>query len=346
MTLLPYTLIAELTHRCPLACAYCSNPVAQRPPRELAGGAWRRILDQARALGVVQLHLTGGEPLLHPDLEELVAAASELGLSCQLVTSAIGLSRSRLDRLAAAGLTNLQISLHELPGRAWPPVHAVCAGRHARELGLPLTLNLVLHRGNLERVAPAIALAEELGADRLELASVQYLGWAYLNREGLLPASGELERARAVAFEARQRLTGKLDLLFVRADLHAGRARACMHGWGRQFMVVAPDGTALPCHAAGVLGLRFDSAVARPLAEIWHESESFRAFRGDDWMQEPCRSCEFKALDFGGCRCQAKLLTGDARATDPACRLSPEHARVRALLEGPRLVELRPRRFA
>jgi PqqA peptide cyclase len=344
MTDLPYTLIAELTHRCPLACAYCSNPVAERAPEELPPEVWLGVLDQARELGIVQVHFTGGEPLLYPALAELVARAAAIGLSSQLVTSAVGSSERRFAELAGAGLTSIQISLHELPARPWPPLHAVRAARWAKALGLPLTLNLVLYRQNLERAEAAVELAEELGADRLELANVQYLGWALLNREALLPSAEQIRQAREVARAARERLRGSMDLVFVLPDHHAGRPRACMQGWGRRFMVVAPDGTALPCHAAGVLGLSFDNVARRPLSEIWFESVAFQEFRGESWMKEPCRSCDHRHTDFGGCRCQAKLLTGDARATDPVCALSAQHERVRTLVEQPeRLVQLRPR---
>jgi PqqA peptide cyclase len=347
MSELPYTLIAELTHRCPLACSYCSNPVQSRAPSELSAEAWSSVLAQARDLGIVQAHFTGGEPLLHPGLSTLVARASELQLATQLVSSGVGLSLERLRQLADAGLSSIQISLHRIAEREWPPLHALRAARAARELELPFTLNLVLHRKNLELVGPAIELAEQLGAERLELANVQYLGWAFENRAGLLPDPAALERARAIAIRERERLRGSLDLVFVLPDYHAGRPRACMGGWGRRFILVAPDGTALPCHAARVLGLDFDSVLDTPLSEIWSESAAFRAFRGDEWMQEPCRSCDRKQIDFGGCRCQAMLLTGDARAADPTCQLSPQHARVSAAVAAASdLVQLRPRRMA
>jgi pyrroloquinoline quinone biosynthesis protein E len=345
MTDLPYTLIAELTHRCPLTCAYCSNPVQAAPPSELNPSVWLRVLEEARDLGVVQAHVTGGEPLLYRELARLVEHATRLGLSSQLVTSAVGLARERLLALRAAGLSTVQISLHELAGRAWPPEHALRAARWVREIGLSLTLNLVLYRGNLDRVAAVIALAEELGADRLELANVQYLGWAFDNRAGLIPDATTLANARQIAAAARERLRGNMDLVFVRADYHAGRPRACMQGWGRRFVVVAPDGTALPCHAAHVLGLEFDNVAETSLADIWFCSKAFALFRGDAWMRDPCRSCELKAVDFGGCRCQAHLLTGDARAADPACSKSPHHARVSDLVaDSGRLVRLRARR--
>jgi len=342
MNELPYTLIAELTHRCPLHCAYCSNPL-ELTSRELHGSVWCSVLEQARELGIVQVHFTGGEPLLYAELPALVARAAELGLCSQLVTSALGLSKGFLGELRERGLSGLQLSLHELTGHAWPPRHALRAAVWGRALGLPLTLNLALYRGNLGRIPYAIALAERLGADRLELANVQYLGWAHANRAALLPSTDQIERAREIALAARERLRGRMDLVFVSPDYHNGRPRACMHGWGRSFMIVAPDGTALPCHAARLLGLAFDNVANRSLSEIW-SSGAFDAYRGDAWMREPCRSCARKTVDFGGCRCQAFLLTGDARSTDPACELSPQHGRVReAVEERQPLIALRSR---
>jgi PqqA peptide cyclase len=204
-----------------------------------------------------------------------------------------------------------------------------------KELGFPLTLNTVLHRDNLDHVAEVIALAERLQADRLELANTQYLGWALANRAALLPTRDQLERARAVAAEARSRLRGRMEVLFVTPDYYTDLPKACMDGWGRRFLLVSPDGLVLPCHAAHTLpGLTFDRVTERPLADIWKGSPGFTAFRGEGWMPEPCRSCERRGIDFGGCRCQAFHLTGDAAATDPACRLSPDHGLVEAARAG------------
>lgn len=344
----PYTLIAELTHRCPLACGYCSNPLElARRADELDTATWRRVLGEAAALGVLQVNLTGGEPLVRDDLEALVAEARARELYTNLITSGVPADRARLGRLAAAGLDGVQVSVQDTD-----PAGAVrIAGRESmgakletaaavRALGLPLTLNVVLHRGNIGRVADFVALAEEVGAERLELANTQYLGWALVNRDALLPSGAELAQARAVADAARARLRGKIEILFVLPDYHAGRPRACMDGWARRYLVVTPDGRALPCHqAATISSLTFENVQTRPLADIWERSPAFQAFRGEGWMPEPCRSCDERARDFGGCRCQALALAGDPAATDPACALAPRHdvvvaARARAEAAG------------
>jgi pyrroloquinoline quinone biosynthesis protein E len=330
-----FTLVAELTYRCPLACGYCSNPLElARHAEELDTEAWRRVFAEAAGLGVLQANLTGGEPLVRPDLEALVAAAHAQELYVNLITSGIPADAGRLGRLAAAGLDSVQLSVQDTEpgGAAWiagrddlPAKLATAAA--ARALGLPLTLNVVLHRGNIARVADFVALAERLGAERLELANTQYLGWALANREALLPSRAALDRARDEAAAARERLRGRLEILFVRPDYYADRPRACMDGWARRYVVVTPDGTALPCHQAGAIpGLAFENVRARPLGEIWRDSAAFRAFRGDGWMPAPCRTCDERAVDFGGCRCQAFALAGDPAATDPACALSPRHA--------------------
>jgi len=284
------------------------------------------------------VNLTGGEPLVRDDLEALVAEARAQGLYTNLITSGVPLAEERLRRLADAGLDSLQLSVQDTDpaGATW------IAGRDAtaaklevaawtRALRLPLTLNVVLHRGNIGRVADFVALAERLHAERLELANTQYLGWALANRAALLPSAAALAEARAVAEVARERLRGKIEILFVRPDYHAGRPRACMDGWARRYIVVTPDGLVLPCHqATSIAGLTFESVRARPLAEIWKESPALRRFRGEDWMPAPCRTCDERQADFGGCRCQAFVLVGDAAATDPACALAPTHDMVRA----------------
>jgi len=338
----PYTLIAELTYRCPLRCVYCSNPVAlAEQERELDTATWLEVLEQAEALGVVQVHFTGGEPLLRDDLEALVQRARSLGLYVNLITSAVPLAEDRLARLAALGLDNVQISVQgtreadaeRFAGRAWL-ADKLAAARLTRALGLPLTLNAVLHRGNIAQVPELVALAEQLGAARLELANTQYLGWALENRDALLPTREQLDRAREQARDARERLRGRMEVLFVLPDYHAGRPRACMDGGARRYLVVSPDGLVLPCHqAATITGLAFERAGSRPLAEIWASSAGLQAFRGEGFMQEPCKSCDRRTIDYGGCRCQAFHLAGDAAATDPACELSPQHALVRAARE-------------
>jgi pyrroloquinoline quinone biosynthesis protein E len=334
----PYTLVAELTYRCPLACGYCSNPLdLARHSAELDTAGWERVFTDAAALGVLQANLTGGEPLVRPDLTALVAAAHAQQLYVNLITSGIPADRARLAELAGAGLDSIQLSVQDVDphGAAW------IAGRDdldaklevadaARALGLPLTLNVVIHRGNIARVTAFVALAERIGADRLELANTQYLGWALANRDALLPARADIEQARGVAAAAAERLRGKIEILFVRPDYYADRPRACMDGWARRYIVVTPDGVVLPCHQAGsVTGLAFETVRDRPLADIWRDSPALRAFRGEDWMPAPCRTCDERHADFGGCRCQAFALVGDAGATDPACALSPRHDIVR-----------------
>jgi pyrroloquinoline quinone biosynthesis protein E len=330
----PYTLVAELTYRCPLACVYCSNPLDfARHRDELDTDTWLRVLAEAEALGVVQLNLSGGEPLLRKDLEQLVAEGERLQLYTNLITSGLPLARSRLAALRDAGLDNVQLSLQDVTPEGAERIsgkaafeHKLEVARWVKELGLPLTLNVVLHRENLSRVPEMIALAESLRADRLELANTQYLGWALPNRAALLPTAEQLATARAFAAEARQRLAGKLELLFVTPDYYAERPRPCMDGWARRFMLVSPTGLVLPCHLAHTLpGLEWWSVRDVPLAEIWHRAPGLQAFRGEDWMSEPCRRCERRSLDFGGCRCQAYHLLGDAALTDPACALSPHH---------------------
>ncbi len=330
-----YTLIAELTYLCPLRCVYCSNPtnLAAHPDR-LATADWLRVFREAAELGALQLNLSGGEPLLRKDLEELVAGARGLEFYSNLITSGLPLTRDRLQRLRDAGLSSVQVSLQD----TLPAESDRIAGRSSfeqklevmrwvKELGLPLTLNIVLHRQNLSRVADMIALAERCGVDRLELANTQYLAWALLNRSALLPSPAQLDQARDVARAARERLKGKLELLFVLPDYFSDRPKACMSGWGKRYLLVSPDGLALPCHLAHTLtGLTFENVQEHSLHEIWHESPGFAAFRGEAWMPEPCQSCDRRAVDFGGCRCQAFHLTGNAAATDPACGLAPQHA--------------------
>lgn len=338
----PYTLVAELTYRCPLRCVYCSNPLDYaRHGDELDTATWRRVLGEAEELGVVQLNLTGGEPLVRDDLEALVEEARRLDLYTNLITSGIPLRRERLARFRALGLDNVQISIQDTEAAPSDRI----AGHRAferkltvagwvKELGFPLTLNTVLHRENLGRVEEVVALAERLGADRLELANAQYLGWALPNRAALLPTRAQLARAREVAAAARTRLRGKMEVLFVTPDYYTDLPQACMDGWGRRFIVLSPEGLALPCHAAHTLpGLHFDSVRDRSLGDIWRDSAGFRAFRGEDWMAEPCRSCDRRGIDFGGCRCQAYHLTGNAAATDPTCQFSPDHALIETARE-------------
>jgi len=330
----PYTLVAELTYRCPLRCSYCSNPIdwAKRK-NELDTETWMRVFREAEDLGVVGLNLTGGEPILRKDLEQLIAEARRLDLYTNLITSGIPLARERLAKFRAAGLDNVQVSVQDVDAESSDRIagmrcfeHKLEVARWVKDLGMPLTLNFVLHRVNLDRVGEMIALAEELQADRLELANTQYLGWALVNRQALMPTREQLAGARALAAEAKARLKGRMEILFVTPDYFAEYPKTCMDGWGERFIVVSPDGLALPCHAAHTIpNLRFDNVRDRALGDIWLHSAGFNAFRGDDWMQEPCRSCERRSKDRGGCRCQAYHLTGDAAATDPVCKLAPTH---------------------
>jgi PqqA peptide cyclase len=347
-----YTLIAELTYLCPLRCVYCSNPtnLAAHPDR-LSTADWLRVFEQAAALGALQLNLSGGEPLLRRDLEELVAGAAALDFYSNLITSGLPLTRERLVRLKEAGLSSVQVSIQDsvasesdrIAGRSSFEQKLEVA-RWVKELDLPLTLNVVLHRQNLGRIAEIIALAESLKVDRLELANTQYLAWALENRAALLPSQAQLDSAREIAKSARDRLKGKIEVLFVLPDYYSDRPKACMSGWGKRYLLVSPDGLALPCHLAHTLpGLTFDNVQERSLDEIWHHSSAFAAFRGEAWMPEPCKSCDRRELDFGGCRCQAFHLTGNAAATDPACGLSPQHALItaaRAAAQEPPLIPL------
>ena len=331
----PYTLVAELTYACPLACPYCSNPLdfaAQRA--ELTTDDWRRVFTEAEALGVMQLHLTGGEPLVRKDLELLASHARGLGLYVNLVTSGLPLERSRLAALRDAGVDHVQLSIQDARAETSDLVAGTASfdqkmrvAAWVKELGLAFTMNTVLHRKNLDHVEEIVALAERLGADRLELANTQYLGWALENRARLLPTLSQIDRAAEIAAAATTRLHGKMEVVFVKPDYFGQRPRACMDGWGRRFLIVVPDGAVLPCHACRAIpGLVFDNAREKSLAEIWERGDAMNAFRGEEWMPEPCKSCDRRALDYGGCRCQSFQLTGDARATDPACALAPTHS--------------------
>lgn len=338
----PQALIAEITHRCPLHCVYCSNPLAMRPRGdEMAADVWARVFREAAELGVLHVHLTGGEPALRPDLTELVRAGRAANLYVNLITSGIGVNEQRLDGLIDAGLDHLQLSFQdsdEAPANEFAGAHA-----HARKLALAevmrarqigFTLNAVVHRQNLDRLEAIVAMAERLGVDRLEIANVQYYGWAIQNREKLMPTRRQLDACLAAVRAHQERLMGRMRIDFVPPDYYARYPKACMGGWGRSLMLVDPAGLVLPCHAAGVIPeLTFDNVQSRPLRWIWEESAAFQRFRGEDWMPEPCRSCDRRHEDFGGCRCQALLLTGNASATDPVCSLAPDRGVVDAAIE-------------
>ena len=329
----PYTLTAELTYRCPLHCAYCSNPISYDNRTALDTDGWCRLFAEAEAMGVMQVNLTGGEPLLRNDLESLIARARSLSLYTNLITSGVPLSRRRLTQLRASGLDAVQLSLQStdkiLADRiAGVVVHEakLAVARWTYALHMPLTVNIVLHRHNIEQIGDIITLAEELHAERLELANTQYLGWALMNRHALLPTREQLERARGIAHAARERLRGRIEILFVTPDYYTDVPRACMDGWGRRHLVVSPDGLVLPCHLAHTLpGLTFERAGTRPLLDIWEQSEGFNRFRGEGWMADTCRTCAYRTVDFGGCRCQAFYLTGHLEVMDPVCRWSPDY---------------------
>ncbi len=329
----PWNLVAELSYRCPLRCAYCSNPLDHASTRDaLSAEDWCRVFREAAALGVVHVGLTGGEPTVRRDLTEIVTGAAGAGLYTHLVTAGMPLTEEGLDALVSAGLRSVQLSLQDADAEAADAVAGVAAherklgfARWVRERGLPLALNVVLHRRNLGDVPGLVDLARELGAHRLELANAQYYGWALANREALLPTAEQVEEASRQVREARRR-SGGPEIVFVLPDYHADRPKPCMGGWGRRIVVVNPAGLVLPCHAAAELpGLEFRSVLEHSLEDCWAEAPGMNAFRGEGWMQEPCRSCPERDRDFGGCRCQAWLLTGDAAATDPACSLSPHH---------------------
>ncbi|ARE39109.1 Coenzyme PQQ synthesis protein E [Rhodovulum sp. P5] len=336
----PIAMLAELTHRCPLSCPYCSNPVElTRKETELDTDAWRDVFRQAADLGVLQLHLSGGEPATRRDLVDLVIAAREAGLYTNLITSGIGLTERRLRELDEAGLDHIQLSLQGTDAEMADRIGGYKGG-YARKMqvaewigaiGFPLTLNAVLHRQNLHQLPRALDMAVEMGARRIEVATVQFHGWALKNRDVLMPTRAQAREADAIVAEARERLKGTLVIDYVRADYHSDYPKRCMGGWGSTGINVAPDGLVLPCHAAQTIpGLTFDTVRERSLRDIWYEGAAFNAYRGTDWMPEPCQSCERKTIDFAGCRCQAMALVGDASATDPVCIKSPHHVDLQA----------------
>jgi pyrroloquinoline quinone biosynthesis protein E len=334
-------LLAELTHRCPLGCPYCSNPLAlDRRNDELDTATWARVFREAAALGVLQVHLSGGEPGARRDLVEIAAAARAAGLYSNLITSAVGVTEKTISALADAGLDHVQISIQDSEPASADHI-AGYEGAYARKralaaevvrLKLPLTINAVIHRANIDRVGAMVELALALGASRVEIAHVQYYGWALRNRAALMPTREQVERAVAAVEGLRARHRGAIVIDAVVPDYYARYPKPCVGGWGRRSLNVTPAGKVLPCHAAeSIPGLEFWNVRARALADIWANSPAFNAFRGTGWMQEPCASCPRRLEDFGGCRCQAFALTGDAAATDPVCHLAPRHAEVEAL---------------
>jgi len=337
----PYALLAELTYRCPLHCPYCSNPTRARSDGDLTTDEWRRVLREATELGVLQVGFSGGEPLVRRDLAELVRDAREAKLYTNLITSGVGLDESRASELREAGLDSVQLSfqsddvgLADQIAGARAHQRKLAAASFIRAAGIPLSLNFVIHRRNIDRLPQMIGLAEALGAERVELANAQFYGWAFLNRAALLPTREQVTRAREVATAAKERLARKIDIFYVLPDYYEMRPKPCLNGWGQRYLTVNPIGDVLPCSTASsaIPDLRFENVRARSLDWIWRRSESFNRFRGTEWMPEPCRSCPQKEIDFGGCRCQAALLTGNAANTDPVCSLSPNRAGVDTVL--------------
>ena len=337
----PLALIAELTHRCPLHCVYCSNPLElQTRANELSTEIWSRVFNEAAEAGVLQADLTGGEPLNRPDIVELVRAARSAGLYVNLITSGLPLGETKLAALVAAGLDHIQLSFQ---GAREETANEISGTKsHAQRLRVldwlrqhrvAVTLNFVIHRRNIDQLAEMLAIAESSCATRIEFANVQYYGWAFANRENLLPTRAQLDQSLAFIKREQERLQGRMRIEYVVPDYYAKYPKPCMGGWGRKLMLITPSGDALPCHAAQVIpGLSFENVKAGSLREIWEHSAAFQKFRGEDWMREPCRTCDRREQDFGGCRCQALLLARDAAATDPVCSLAPLRPKVDAIL--------------
>jgi pyrroloquinoline quinone biosynthesis protein E len=337
----PLALIAELTHRCPLHCVYCSNPLELEARNlELSTDDWTRVFQEAAALGVLQADFTGGEPLTRPDILDLVCAARAAGLYVNLITSGLPLDEPRLEALVQAGLDHFQLSFQGAREETANEISGTKA--HAQKLRVlawlkrqrvAVTLNFVIHRRNVDQLPEMLSLAESSSATRVEFANVQYYGWAFANRDALLPTREQLAQSIEFLKKAQTRLTGKIKVEYVVPDYYAKYPKPCMGGWARKLMLITPSGQALPCHAARVIpGLSFENVKDRSLRKIWEVSDAFQKFRGESWMQDPCKTCDRRALDFGGCRCQAFLLSADATATDPVCSLAPLRPRVDAIL--------------
>ncbi|MGR8947377.1 MAG: pyrroloquinoline quinone biosynthesis protein PqqE [Gammaproteobacteria bacterium] len=330
----PLWLLAELTYRCPLQCPYCSNPVEiAKYKDELGTSEWIRVLKEARKMGATQLGLSGGEPLVRPDLEEIIAEARQLGYYSNLITSGVGMDEARVAAFKKAGLDHIQISfqasseeLNNYLGGTDSFQHKLEMARAVKKYEYPMVLNIVIHRQNIDQMKDILDMTVDLKADYVELASTQYYGWSKINAQHLLPTRSQLTAAEKVAHEYQDRLKDQMRIIYVVPDYYEERPKACMNGWGSIFLTIAPDGSALPCHAAAQLpDLSFPNVRNMSIEDIWEKSDTFNKFRGFDWMQEPCRSCDEKEKDFGGCRCQAYMLTGDATAADPVCSKSPHH---------------------
>lgn len=341
VTLNPLALVAELTHRCPLHCVYCSNPLElQSRSNELSTEIWSRVFQEAAETGVLQADFTGGEPLARPDIVDLVRNARAEGLYVSLITSGLPLDEAKLDLLVQSGLDHFQLSFQGAREETANDISGTKSHQHKlrvldwlKRYRIGLTLNFVIHRRNIDELEEMLAIVEDSGAGCVEFASVQYYGWAFANRENLLPTRQQVDYCVEFTKRAEERLRGRTRVLFVVPDYYAKFPKPCVGGWGRKLMLITPSGDALPCHAAPIIsGLKFESVKNRGLREIWEHSEAFQKFRGEDWMQEPCKSCDRRSQDFGGCRCQAMLLSGDASATDPVCSLAPQRPKVDAIL--------------
>lgn len=339
----PIGMLCELTYRCPLQCPYCSNPVdISRGQNELSAAEWQDVLRQAAELGILQIHLSGGEPCLRQDLEAILQTAVEVELYTNLITSGVTLTRDRLARMADIGLDHVQLSIQDVDPEGADLISNYKGGsdkkrdvaRWVKELDLPLTVNVVVHRHNIENTARIIDYAVELGAQRIELAHVQYYAWAQLNRAALIPTREQFYNSVKIANEAKERLKGVMVFDVVAHDHYAKRPKPCMGGWGRSLIDISPSGKVMPCQECETIpGIEIDNVRDRPLADIWFKGQAFEMFRGTDWMKEPCKSCDRREIDWGGCRCQALAVTGDAAATDPACNLSPYHEEFAAIAE-------------
>jgi pyrroloquinoline quinone biosynthesis protein E len=330
----PLWLLAEITYKCPLHCVFCYNPVDYTTyGQELSTGDWLRVLRQGREIGATQLGFSGGEPLGRDDLEIMVAEARKLGYYSNLITSGVGLNEKRISAFKEGGLDHIQLSFQDSTKelndflsstRTFDLKQKVA--KLIKKYDYPMVLNCVLHRHNIDHVQQILEMAEAMQAEYVELANTQYYGWAYVNRDQLLPTREQLRRAEEVTNKFRERVGKSMRIFFVVPDYYENRPKACMNGWGAVFLTVTADGVALPCHEARQLpGLTFPNVRDHDLRSIWYDSPGFNAYRGDAWMKEPCRTCPEKVKDFGGCRCQAYMLTGDATNADPVCDLSPHH---------------------
>ena len=339
----PLWLLAEITYRCPLHCAFCYNPTdyADHTTNELNTDEWIKVLRDARKMGALQLGISGGEPLLRDDIEDIVTEANQLGYYSNLITSGVGLTEKRIDAFKAGGLDHIQLSMHDITEeisnfvtdtKTFKLKQKVAA--MIKDRGYPMVLNVVIHRYNIGHIKEILEMAEKLGADYVELANTQYYGWSLINRNQLMPTKEQIDEAEKITNEFREYIGNKMKIFFVVPDYYAERPKKCMNGWGEVFMIVTANGDVLPCHSARVLpNIEFPNVKNDQLKEIWYDSSAFNKYRGDDWMKEPCRSCSEKENDLGGCRCQAYLLSGDAEGADPICTKSPHRHLIDQALE-------------